>query len=130
MTTTTLQRSEPKVCAQMISGIAALAILVHFVHEVVALWGDVPIVQPAAGFVFLAVTFGVGATWYRMTPVVRRSLNVILGLLWSIAAFEHVSNVAAGGTAIDYTGLLTFAGGLALVFAAYWDHIRPMEVGQ
>ena len=128
MTTTTLQRSEPKLCAQTISGIAVLAILVHFVHEVAALWGDVPLAQPAAGFVALAVTFGVGAAWYRMTPVVRRTLNVILGLLWSVAAFEHVANAAAGGSAIDYTGLLTFAGGLALVFAAYWDHIRPLEV--
>ena len=130
MTTTTLQRAEPKVCAQMISGIAALAILIHFVHEVVALWGEVPMAQPAVGLVLLAVTFGVGAAWYRMTPAVRRTLNVLLGLLWSIAAFEHVSNVASGGSAIDFTGLLTFAGGLALVFASYWDHIRPMEVGQ
>ena len=128
MTTTTLQRSEPKACAQTISGIATLAILVHFVHEVVALWGDVSMAQPAAGLVALAVTFAVGAAWYRMSPIVRRTLAVILGLLWSLAAAEHVANLTAGGTLIDYTGLLTFGGGLALVFAAYWDYHRPAGV--
>lgn len=35
--------------------------------------------------------------------------------------------VLTGGTASDVTGLLTILGGGTLVFAAYWDHVRPLE---
>lgn len=121
-------RTEPKFCAQSYASIASLAILVHFVHEVVVLFGDVSLVQPAVGLVAVAATLGVTGAWYHLARRTRRSVAVVLGALWALAASEHVINAVQNGSALDYTGVLTFAGGLTLIFAAYWDHRRPLDV--
>jgi steroid 5-alpha reductase family enzyme len=126
MTATTSTQAEPKVCAQTFASLASLAILIHFVHEMVVLVGEVPAVQAVIGGVLVAATLGVTVAWYRLGKATRRTMAVVLGALWAAAASEHLINVA-GGSALDYTGLLTFTGGLVLIFAAYWDHHRPME---
>lgn len=126
-TATTSTKTEQKVCAQTFASLASLAILTHFIHEVVALFGDVPVAQPIIGLVIVGATITAALAWYRMGRRLRRTLAVVLGVFWSLAAFEHVANIAGGGAALDYTGLLTFGGGLLLVLAAFWDHYRPLE---
>jgi hypothetical protein len=126
MTTTTATQSQTKVCAQTISSIAVLLIGVHFAHEGFTVLGDLPVVQVAVGVtVFVAMVALVGL-WYRTAPAVRRTLAVVLGALWSVAASEHLGNLS-DGSALDYTGVLAFVGGLVLAFAAYWDASRPVE---
>ena len=127
-TATAPTRSEQKVCAQSLASLASLAILIHFVHEAIALFGDVPVVQPIVGVVAVAATVGLTLGWYRLSTLARRTGAAVLGSLWALAASEHLGNAVAGATAIDYTGLLTCAGGLILAFAAYYDYHRPLEV--
>lgn len=129
MTTTTATLSEQKICAQSIGSMAAAGILVHFIHELIVLWGDVPVVQPAVGVVAVAATVALVGLWYRTSKTTRRAFAAILGALWALFASEHLGNVLSGSsTALDITGLLTFAGGLALLFAAFFDYYRPLEV--
>jgi len=117
-------RQEPKVCAQTFASLASLGILVHFGHEVVS---GAPSAEVVVGAVMVGLTIAVAAAWYRLGRTARRALAGIVGALWSLAASEHVTQALSGGTFLDVTGLLTFAGGLLLVFAAYWDHHRPLE---
>lgn len=126
-TATTSTSSQQKVCAQSLAALASVGILIHFVHELATELGTAPVIQFVIGAVVVAATLATMALWYRMSRTVRRALAVVLGSLWAIAASEHVGNLAGDAAAIDYTGLLTFAGGLLLVFAAFYDHVRPME---
>ena len=129
-TATTSTRSEQKVCAQMLTGIAAVGISIHFIHEAVVLFGEVPLFQQIVGLVLVAATWALGAAWYRMSRATRRGAAGVLGLFWAMAAgSEHLGNLGDAG-ALDYTGLLTFAGGLLLIVAAFYDHFRPMEPTQ
>jgi hypothetical protein len=118
-------RQEPKVCAQTFASLASLGVLVHFGHEIIA--GGAPTAETLAGVAMVVSTLAVTAAWYRLGRTARRALAGVLGALWSLAASEHVLHAVSGGTLLDVTGLLTFAGGLLLLFAAYWDHHRPME---
>lgn len=123
----TTTRTEPRVCAQTFAGLASLGILVHFVHELFAEGGELPVVQVIVGAVVVGATVALAAAWYRLGRRTRRTLAVVLGLFWALVASEHVVAVLTGGTALDVTGLLTVLGGVTLVVAAYWDHVRPLE---
>lgn len=130
MSTTTASsqtREEPKFCAQTFASLASIGILIHFVHEAFTVFGDLPGVQIAVGIVVVLATLGLTAAWYKLGRAMRRTFAAILGVLWTAAASEHLAALSDGGSALDYTGLLVVAAGLALVFAAYWDYHRPME---
>lgn len=128
MTTATVEtRQEPKICAQSLASFASLGILIHFVHEMVTLFGELPTWQVAVGVLVVAATVAVAAAWNKLGRIPRRVLAVVLGVLWAVAASEHLVNLGNGGEGLDFTGVLTFLGGLVLVFAAYWDHHRPYE---
>lgn len=128
MTTAYTQaRTEPKICAQSWAALASVGILVHFVHEIFVVSGPTRGLELAAGAVFVSATIATTAQWYRMKRGTRRGVAAVLGVLWTVAASEHAIAAFNGGSAVDFTGLLTFAGGLILVFAAYWDYRRPME---
>jgi hypothetical protein len=127
-TARTAVRREPKVCAQTFASLASLGILVHFGHETIT--GAATTAEVLAGGLMVVSTLAVTAAWYRLSRTVRRALAGVLGALWSVAATEHVLHAVGGGTLLDVTGLLTFLGGLLLVFGAYWDHHRPLELSR
>src|SRR5688572_12351511 len=99
-TATSPSRPEPKICAQTLASIASLGILIHVVHELFA-GGAGSGIQTAVVVATLVATLAVTAAWYRMARGTRRAAAVVLGLLWAVAASEHVMNVADGGSALD-----------------------------
>lgn len=131
MTSATATRSNPRICAQTIASFGAFGILVHFVHELFAEAGGMPVAQIAIGITAVAATLAITAVWYRTPKTARRAIAVALGAIWALLAGPHLAETVSGSSsALDYTGLLTFAGGLTLVFAAYWDHHRPYEAAR
>lgn len=120
-------RQEPRVCGQSLAALASLGIVVHVVHEFATVSGEMPAWQAIVLVAVVGATLAVAAGWHRLPPTPRRSLAVVLGLLWAAAATEHLVNLASGVTALDITGILVFLGGLTLVFATYWDYRRPVE---
>ena len=127
--TTGTTENEPKFCAQTFAAAGALGIVVHTIHE-----GFTELRDKAPGFVipFVAVvllTAALAMGWYRLGTRTRRVASAVLGLVWAVAASEHVANLVGGkGTALDLTGLLAVAGSLLLMVAAYWDAHRPYVV--
>lgn len=131
MTTATKRTpEEAKACGQFFASLGATGILIHFVHELFTVFSDLPAVQVAVGVLLAAATVAVPAAWYKLNPAVRRALAAVLGAIWTIAASEHLFNLAGDGGALDYTGLLTVLGGLTLIFGAYWDYHRPLEAAR
>lgn len=126
MTTATRTTSQqPKVCGQTFASLATLGILAHFAHERAT--EQVPAAELAFEVAMVGAVLALTAAWYRLGGRARRVLACVLGAFWAAAASEHVLRAATGGTFLDLTGLLTFAGGLLLIFAAYWDFHRPLE---
>lgn len=125
--TTPLERTstEPKVCGQTFAALGSLGIGIHFVHEMVTP-GKVP-AEVVVTVVLVSATLAFTAAWYRLGRKTRRAAAVVLGALWALAAAEHAVHAVTGGTALDVTGVLPVLGGLTLIFAAYWDHHRPLE---
>ena len=121
----TSTRQEPRVCGQSLAGMASLGIVIHVVHEFATSSGDIPAWQAIVLVGVLGATLALVVGWHRLPRTLRRSLAVVLGLLWALAATEHLVNLASGVTAPDRT--LVFLGGLTLLFAAYWDYRRPVE---
>ena len=131
--TTTLNiptRQEPRVCGQSLAGLASLGIAVHVVHEFATVSGEMPTWQQVVLVAVVGLTAALAVRWHHLPRMLRRSLAVVLGLLWAAAATEHLVALASGGTALDLTGILPFLGGLTLVFAAYWDYRRPVELAR
>lgn len=120
-------RQEPRVCGQSLAGMASLGIAIHVVHEFATSSGDMPAWQAIVLVAVVGATLALAVGWHRLPRTPRRSLAVVLGLLWAVAASEHLVNLASGVTALDLTGILVFVGGLILIFAAYWDYRRPVE---
>ncbi len=128
MSTITPTRQESKVCGQTIASLAALGITIHVVNEAFTEFRDLPAFQIVIVSLVFLTTLAVTAAWYRMRPVLRRVLAVVLGLLWTLAASEHLFHLLGNGpSVIDLTGVLAFLAGPTLLFAAYWDHHRPMD---
>lgn len=121
-------RQEPRVCGQSLAGMASLGIVVHVVHEFATLSGAMPAWQAIVLVAVVGATLALTVSWHRLPWRSRRAAAVVLGLLWTAAATEHLTGLASGVTALDLSGMLAFLGGLTLVFAAYWDHRRPVEL--
>jgi hypothetical protein len=129
--TTTLTRTdqEQRVCGQTFAAIGSLGVVIHVAHELLSPHQDgMSGAQIAILVAVVVATVATTAAWYRLGHSTRRVIAVVLGLAWAVAASEHVVAIVEGrGTWLDGTGVLAFLGGLALVFAAYYDFRRPLD---
>ncbi len=129
--TTTQTRTDPgqRVCGQTFAALGSLGVAVHVAHELLSPDQDgMAGAQIAVLVAVVAATIATTAAWYRLGRVPRRVIAVVLGVAWALAASEHLIGIAEGrGTWLDGTGVLAVLGGVALVFAAYYDARRPLD---
>jgi drug/metabolite transporter (DMT)-like permease len=128
-TAKTATTTPPTYCAQTFAAAGSLGIVGHVVHEGFTELRDAAPGAVVVLVVAVAATAALTALWYRLGTRTRRAVAAVLGVLWVLAASEHVVALLGGdGTALDWTGLLAVAGGVLLIVAAYWDAHRPYEV--
>ena len=129
-TTQTRTDQEQRVCGQTFAALGSLGVVIHVAHELLSSDHDgMSGAQIAILVGVVLATVGTTAGWYRLGRVTRRVIAVVLGLAWALAASEHVVGIVEGrGTWLDVTGVLAVLGGVALVFASYYDFRRPLDV--
>ncbi len=128
-TTQTRTEQEQKVCGQTFAALGSLGVVIHVAHELLSPDQDgMSGAQIAILVAVVVATVATTAAWYRLGRATRRAIAVVLGLAWAFAASDHVVGIAEGrGTWLDGTGVLAVLGGIALVFAAYYDFRRPLD---
>jgi hypothetical protein len=127
--TQTRTHQEQRVCGQTFAALGSLGVVIHVAHELLSPDQDgMSGAQIAILVAVVLATIATTAAWYRLGRATRRVIAVALGLVWTVAASEHVVGIVqGGGTRLDGTGVLAFLGGISLVFAAYYDFRRPLD---
>ena len=128
-TTQTRTDQEQRVCGQTFAALGSLGVVIHLAHELLSPDQDgMSGAQIAILVAVVSATVATTVAWYRLGRATRRMIAVVLGLAWVFAASEHVVGIVEGrGTWLDVTGVLALLGGVALVFAAYYDFRRPLD---
>ena len=128
-TTQTRTDQEQRVCGQTFAALGSLGVVIHVAHELLSPDQDgMSGAQIAILVAVVSATVATTVSWYRLGRATRRMIAVVLGLAWVFAASEHVVAIVEGrGTWLDVTGVLALLGGVALVFAAYYDFRRPLD---
>ena len=118
-----------RVCGQTFAALGSLGVVIHLAHELLSPDQDgMSGAQIAILVAVVSVTVATTVSWYRLGRATRRMIAVVLGLAWVFAASEHVVAIVEGrGTWLDVTGVLALLGGVALVFAAYYDSRHPLD---
>ena len=129
--TTPQTRTDQKqrVCGQTFAALGSLGVVIHLAHELLSPDQDgMSGAQIAILVAVVSATVATTVSWYRLGRATRRMIAVVLGLAWVFAASEHVVAIVEGrGTWLDVTGVLALLGGVALVFAAYYDFRHPLD---
>ena len=127
--TRTRTDQEQRVCGQTFAALGSLGVVIHLAHELLSPDQDgMSGAQIAILVAVVSVTVATTVSWYRLGRATRRMIAVVLGLAWVFAASEHVVAMIEGrGTWLDVTGVLALLGGVALVFAAYYDFRHPLD---
>ena len=129
--TTPQTRTDQKqrVCGQTFAALGSLGVVIHLAHELLSPDQDgMSGAQIAILVAVVSATVATTVSWYRLGRATRRMIAVVLGLAWVFAANEHVVAIVEGrGTWLDVTGVLALLGGVALVFAAYYDFRHPLD---
>ncbi len=128
-TTQTRTDQEQRVCGQTFAALGSLGVVIHVAHELLSPDQDgMSGAQIAILVAVVSATVATTVSWYRLGRATRRMIGVVLGLAWVFAASEHVVAIVEGrGTWLDVTGVLALLGGVALVFAAYYDFRHPLD---
>ena len=129
--TTPQTRTDQKqrMCGQTFAALGSLGVVIHLAHELLSPDQDgMSGAQIAILVAVVSATVATTVSWYRLGRATRRMIAVVLGLAWVFAASEHVVAIFEGrGTWLDVTGVLALLGGVALVFAAYYDFRHPLD---